>query len=175
MPFFKTKEEDEAGEDQESMLDSKESKKKGFKSKLHPNKLKKSIKNIDASKHVDKLKGSMKWISWVTKKVRQRGAAFPLFMIGINTLYLVLGGLIFMAIEKTPKVEYNTSKELVNIFDILKVSVAKIFLKVYVKEFHRFFGSVAAQFDFKSNWDLQRHSKLFLQLDTKTFLLKSTL
>lgn len=123
MPLFKKDE--ETGEEQESMIDEDgkpKAKSKSLKSKLHPKKLRKSLKNIDTSKHVDKLKGSMKWLSWIAKKVRQRGAAFPLFMIAINTLYLVLGGLLFMAIEKTPKVQYSTTKELTNIFDILKVS-----------------------------------------------------
>lgn len=131
MPLFKKDE--EVGEEQETMLDKDSeprSKTKSIKDKLHPAKMKKAIKNIDTSKHVDKLKGSVKWITWIMKKVRQRGAAFPLFMIAINTLYLVLGGLIFMAIERTPKVQYDTSKELTNIFDILKVRFLKLMIKV---------------------------------------------
>ena len=69
-----------------------------------------------------KLKRSLKCLKWIQKKIQKKGAAFPLFMILLNTIYLTLGGLIFMAVEKQPKVVVNTSQELVEIFDVLKVS-----------------------------------------------------
>lgn len=70
-----------------------------------------------------KLKGSLKCIKWVQKKIQKKGAAFPLFMILLNAVYLTLGGLIFMAVERQPKVVINTTQELVEIFDVLKVSL----------------------------------------------------
>ncbi|KAL9965936.1 hypothetical protein ACROYT_G029803 [Oculina patagonica] len=69
-----------------------------------------------------KLKGSLKCLKWIQKKIQKKGAAFPLFMILLNTVYLTLGGLIFMAVERQPKVVVNTSQELVEIFDVLKNS-----------------------------------------------------
>ena len=68
-----------------------------------------------------KLKGSLKCVKWIQKKIQKKGAAFPLFMILLNAVYLTLGGLIFMVVERQPKVVVNTSQELVEIFDVLKV------------------------------------------------------
>lgn len=99
--FFKGKEtETEGGEDRKKML---------------PNM---NLPIIDRTK----LKGSLKCLKWIQKKVQKKGAAFPLFMILLNTVYLTLGGLIFMAVERQPKIVVNTSQELVEIFDVLKVS-----------------------------------------------------
>lgn len=74
-----------------------------------------------------KLKGTLKCLKWIQKKIQKRGAAFPLFMILLNTVYLTLGGLIFMAVERQPKIVVNTSQELVEIFDVLKVSFKYLF------------------------------------------------
>ena len=68
-----------------------------------------------------KLKGSLKCLKWVQKKIQKKGAAFPLFMILLNAVFLTLGGLIFMAIERQPKIVVNTTQELVDIFKVLKV------------------------------------------------------
>ena len=100
--FFKGKEEEE--EEPE-----------GDRKKILPNM---NLPTIDRTK----LKGSLKCLKWIQKKIQKKGAAFPLFMILLNTLYLTLGGLIFMAVEKQPKVVVNTSQELVEIFHVLKVS-----------------------------------------------------
>ena len=54
-----------------------------------------NLPNIDRIK----LKRSLKCLKWVQKKIQKKGAAFPLFMILLNALYLTLGGLIFMALE----------------------------------------------------------------------------
>lgn len=78
-----------------------------------------NLPNIDRTK----LKRSLKCLKWVQKKIQKKGAAFPLFMILLNALYLTLGGLIFMALERRPKVVVNTTQELVEIFDVLKVSL----------------------------------------------------
>ncbi|CAH3158579.1 unnamed protein product [Porites lobata] len=77
-----------------------------------------NLPNIDRTK----LKRSLKCLKWVQKKIQKKGAAFPLFMILLNALYLTLGGLIFMALERRPKVVVNTTQELVEIFDVLKSS-----------------------------------------------------
>lgn len=69
-----------------------------------------------------KLKGSLKCLKWIQKKIQKKGAVFPLFMILLNAVYLTLGGLIFMAVERQPKVVVNTTQELVEIFDVLKNS-----------------------------------------------------
>lgn len=73
-----------------------------------------------------KIKSSLKCVKWIQKKIQKKGAAFPLFMILLNAAYLTLGGLIFMALERQPKVVVNTSQELVDIFNVLKVSWWKI-------------------------------------------------
>ena len=103
--FFKGKEEEEELE--------------GDRKKILPNM---NLPTIDRTK----LKRSLKCLKWIQKKIQKKGAAFPLFMILLNTIYLTLGGIIFMAVEKQPKVVVNTSQELVEIFDVLKVSL-KIF------------------------------------------------
>ena len=72
--------------------------------------------------NTEKLKGSLKCISWVQRKIQSKGILFPLFMVLLNALYLTLGGLIFMALERTPKPSVNSSQELVDLFDTLKVS-----------------------------------------------------
>ena len=69
-----------------------------------------------------KLKGSLKCLSWVQRRIKSRGALFPVLMIFINGMYLTLGGLIFMALEKTPKPIVNSSQELVDLINTLKVS-----------------------------------------------------
>ena len=99
--FFKGKEEEEEPE--------------GDRKKILPNM---NLPTIDRTK----LKGSLKCLKWIQKKIQKKGAAFPLFMILLNTVYLTLGGLVFMAVEKQPKVVVNTSQELVEIFNVLKVS-----------------------------------------------------
>jgi len=99
--FFKGKDEEEDPE--------------GDRKKILPNM---NLPTIDGTK----LKGSLKCLKWIQKKIQKKGAAFPLFMILLNTIYLTLGGLIFMALEKQPKVVVNTSQELVEIFDVLKNS-----------------------------------------------------
>lgn len=68
------------------------------------------------------LKRSLRCLKWIQKKIQKKGAAFPLFMIFLNTVYLTLGGLIFMAVERQPKVVVNSTQELVEIFDVLKKS-----------------------------------------------------
>jgi len=85
---------------------------------------KKILPNMNLPTIIDrtKLKRSLKCLKWIQKKIQKKGAAFPLFMILLNTIYLTLGGFIFMAVEKQPKVVVNTSQELVEIFDVLKVS-----------------------------------------------------
>ncbi|XP_074634050.1 potassium channel, subfamily K, member 16-like [Acropora palmata] len=69
-----------------------------------------------------KLKRSLRCVKWIQRKIQKRGAAFPLFMILLNAVYLTLGGLIFMFVERQPKVVVNTTQELVEIFDVLKNS-----------------------------------------------------
>ncbi|XP_068686829.1 TWiK family of potassium channels protein 18-like [Montipora foliosa] len=69
-----------------------------------------------------KLRRSLRCVKWIQKKIQKRGAAFPLFMILLNAVYLTLGGLIFMVVERQPKVVVNTTQELVEIFDVLKNS-----------------------------------------------------
>ena len=98
--FFKAKDGDQAeDEDREKIL---------------PN-----LPSIDKQK----VKGSLRCLRWIQKKIRRKGAAFPLFMIFLNIVYLTLGGLIFMAVERQPKVVTNTSQELIEIFDVLKVGL----------------------------------------------------
>lgn len=70
-----------------------------------------------------KLKRSLRCVKWIQRKIQKRGAAFPLFMILLNAVYLTLGGLIFMFVERQPKVVVNTTQELVEIFDVLKVGM----------------------------------------------------
>ena len=76
-----------------------------------------NLPNIDR----EKLRRSLRCVKWIQKKIQKRGAAFPLFMILLNAVYLTLGGLIFMVVERQPKVVVNTTQELVEIFDVLKV------------------------------------------------------
>lgn len=101
MPFFKGKDKEEDAE--------------GDRKKILPNM---NLPSIDKTK----LAGSLKCVKWIQKKIQKKGAAFPLFMILLNTVYLTLGGLIFMALERQPKVVVNASQELVEIFNVLKVS-----------------------------------------------------
>lgn len=113
-------------EDAEPILQDKPESEKP-KSSFNTSRIGQSLRNINPTKHYHKhvhkrLKGSMKWMLWITKKVKNRGAAFPLFLIFVNTMYLVLGGLLFMLIERQPPVKINPSNELAEIFNILKVS-----------------------------------------------------
>lgn len=101
--FFKGKDKEDGTEDQ------------GDRKKILPNM---NLPSINTTK----LKGSLKCLKWIQKKIQKKGAAFPLFMILLNAVYLTLGGLIFMALERQPKVVVNTSEDLVEIFDVLKVS-----------------------------------------------------
>lgn len=78
-------------------------------------------KNILPSIDKDKLKGSLKCLTWVRKKIQKRGALFPVCMILLNAIYLTIGGAIFMALEAKPKPVVSTSQELAELFDILKV------------------------------------------------------
>lgn len=77
--------------------------------------------------NTQKIKGSLKCLSWIQRKIKSKGAMFPLVMFLINVLYLTLGGLLFMALEKTPKPLVNTSQELVDLFNTLKVSLLFVF------------------------------------------------
>ncbi|XP_031555214.1 potassium channel subfamily K member 18-like [Actinia tenebrosa] len=124
MPSFKKINEQE--EEAEKILQEKPDSEK-TKSSFNPTKIGQSLRKINPKKHYQKhvhkrLKGSMKWMLWITKKVQSRGAAFPLFLVLVNTLYLVLGGLLFMLLEKQPPVKINPSNELAEIFNILKNS-----------------------------------------------------
>ncbi|KAJ7378199.1 hypothetical protein OS493_024146 [Desmophyllum pertusum] len=101
--FFKGKDKEDGTEDQ------------GDRKKILPNM---NLPSINTTK----LKGSLKCLKWIQKKIQKKGAAFPLFMILLNAVYLTLGGLIFMALERQPKVVVNTSEDLVEIFDVLKNS-----------------------------------------------------
>jgi hypothetical protein len=119
MALFRKKDE-QAEQDKEHMLQDPTS--KNSKSSFNRAKFGESLRNINPTKHVHKLKGSMRWMLWIMKKVKKRGVAFPLFMIVVNTLYLVLGGLLFMFLERQPTVKISTPKELAELFDVLKVS-----------------------------------------------------
>lgn len=101
MPLFKGKDKEDDTE--------------GDRKKMLPNM---NLPSIDKTK----IKSSLKCVKWIQKKIQKKGAAFPLFMILLNAAYLTLGGLIFMALERQPKVVVNTSQELVDIFKVLKVS-----------------------------------------------------
>ena len=101
MPLFKGKDKEDDTE--------------GDRKKMLPNM---NLPSIDKTK----IKSSLKCVKWIQKKIQKKGAAFPLFMILLNAAYLTLGGLIFMALERQPKVVVNTSQELVDIFNVLKVS-----------------------------------------------------
>lgn len=101
MPLFKGKDKEDDSE--------------GDRKKMLPNM---NLPSIDKTK----IKGSLKCVKWIQKKIQKKGAAFPLFMILLNAAYLTLGGLLFMALERQPKVVVNTSQELVEIFNVLKNS-----------------------------------------------------
>lgn len=101
MPLFKGKDKEDDTE--------------GDRKKMLPNM---NLPSIDKTK----IKSSLKCVKWIQKKIQKKGAAFPLFMILLNAAYLTLGGLIFMALERQPKVVVNTSQELVDIFNVLKNS-----------------------------------------------------
>lgn len=101
MPLFKGKDKEDDSE--------------GDRKKMLPNM---NLPSIDKTK----IKGSLKCAKWIQKKIQKKGAAFPLFMILLNAAYLTLGGLLFMALERQPKVVVNTSQELVEIFNVLKNS-----------------------------------------------------
>lgn len=82
-------------------------------------------KNILPTFDKAKLKGSLKCLTWIKTKIQKRGAIFPICMILLNAIYLTIGGAIFMAIERQPMPVVNTSQELVQLFDILKVWESK--------------------------------------------------
>ncbi|EDO43464.1 predicted protein [Nematostella vectensis] len=88
---------------------------------------KRILPNFRASKFKAKLegtkiKGTLKCLTWVKKKIKKKGAIFPLFMILVNTIYLAIGGIIFMSLERSPKAKIDTSKDLIEIFSVLKRS-----------------------------------------------------
>ena len=124
--FQKINEVDE--ENEKILQDEPENSEKSESSSFKPSKISQSLRKINPTKHYHehvqkRLKGSMKWMLWITKKIRNRGAAFPLYLILVNTLYLVLGGILFMLLEKQPDpVKITPSDELADIFNILKVS-----------------------------------------------------